>query len=49
MARVGRYTVYFGISFLLGADSLKRNDRYGATLNQPMLPVRAAAWAEALD
>jgi hypothetical protein len=43
------HAVFVGISFLLGADSLKHNDRYGATLNQPMLPVRAAAWAEALD
>ena len=43
------HTVLVGFSFLFGADSLKHNDRYGATLNQPMLPVRAAAWAEGLD
>ena len=43
------HTVLVGFSFVLGADSLKHNDRYGATLSQPMLPVRAAAWTEGLD
>jgi hypothetical protein len=38
-----------GLSFLFGADSLKHNDRYGATLDLPMLPARASPWAEGLD
>jgi hypothetical protein len=38
-----------GLSFLFGADSLKHNDRYGATLDLPLLPARAATWAEGLD
>ncbi|WP_162914202.1 hypothetical protein [Taklimakanibacter lacteus] len=40
---------FVGLSFLFGADSLRHNDRYGATLDLPMLPARAAPWAEGLD
>lgn len=32
-----------------GAPTLLANDRYGATLDTPMLPARAAAWTETLD
>jgi hypothetical protein len=38
-----------GLSFRMGAPTLKANDRFGATLDMPMLPVRAAAWNAALD
>jgi hypothetical protein len=38
-----------GLSFRFGANSLKENDRRGATLDLPMLPTRAASWAESLD
>ncbi len=32
-----------------GAESLKANDRRGATLDQPSLPMRAVSWVEPLD
>lgn len=41
-----------GLKVLLGKGgnpTLFANDRYGATLDMPMLPVRAASWTEALD
>ncbi|MEZ0226271.1 MAG: hypothetical protein ACAH83_17070 [Alphaproteobacteria bacterium] len=38
-----------GIKFQFGVNSLKHNDRYGATLDLPMLPVRATSWEESLD
>ena len=38
-----------GIRYLFGAESLKANDRRGATLDQPSLPMRATNWVEPLD
>lgn len=38
-----------GIKVLFGANSLKQNDRYGATLDLPMLPVRANSLTENID
>lgn len=38
-----------GVSYLFGAESMKANDRRGATLDQPSLPMRATNWAEPLD
>ena len=38
-----------GLDFAFGAPSLFDNDRRGATLDTPMLPVRAAAWAQSVD
>ena len=38
-----------GIRYLFGAESLKANDRLGATLDQPSLPMRATNWVEPLD
>jgi hypothetical protein len=39
-----------GVSYLIGgADSLLARDRAGATLDLPMLPVRAASWNIGLD
>jgi hypothetical protein len=38
-----------GVNVLFGADSLKANDRLGATLNLPRLPTRSAPWGEGLD
>lgn len=38
-----------GVTFLFGPKSLKQNDRRGATLDMPLLPVRAASWTEGLD
>jgi hypothetical protein len=46
---VEEHTGFVGISFLFGASSLKENDRYGATLDLPQLPARAASWVEAID
>lgn len=45
----GDHAVLVGLSIRLGTATLKENDRYGATLDLPMLPVRAASWVEALD
>lgn len=43
-------TMIVGVMMPLGGvKSLKHNDRYGATLDMPMLPARAAARAERLD
>lgn len=39
-----------GVKIMFGeSNSLKHNDRYGATLDLPMLPVRATSWTESLD
>ena len=43
-----------GLRFMFGAPgkpapTLLDNDRYGATLDTPMLPVRAAEWVPGLD
>lgn len=38
-----------GVSYLFGARSLKHNDRYGATLDQPQIVGRAVNWIEPLD
>ena len=38
-----------GIKILFGANTLKQNDRYGATLDLPMLPVRANGLTENID
>jgi len=38
-----------GIKVLLGANTLQQNDRSGATLDLPMLPVRANSLAENID
>jgi hypothetical protein len=46
------HAVLVSLKVLLGGGpvpSLKQNDRYGATLDLPMLPGRAAAWTEGLD
>jgi hypothetical protein len=41
--------ILFGLSYAFGSTSIKDNDRNGASLNSPMLPSRAASWAQALD
>ncbi len=47
---LGREHVFrIGLSMAFGAGTLFDNDRRGATLNLPMLPVRGAAWAAPLD
>jgi hypothetical protein len=38
-----------GVNVLFGPNSLKDNDRLGATLDLPRLPARAAPWSEGLD
>ncbi len=38
-----------GVTYLFGAESMKANDRRGATLDQPSLPMRATNWVEPLD
>src|SRR5690606_12109237 len=38
-----------GVNYYFGVNSLKHNDRYGATLETPMLPIRANAFAEIVD
>lgn len=38
-----------GVNYYFGTTSLKHNDRYGATLETPMLPIRANAFAELVD
>jgi hypothetical protein len=38
-----------GLKVLFGATDLKQNDRYGATLDLPMLPVRANGFTELID
>jgi hypothetical protein len=38
-----------GIKVMFGANTLQQNDRYGATLDLPMLPVRANSLTENLD
>jgi hypothetical protein len=47
--RAVEHAVLAGVSFMMGATSLKENDRYGATLVSPMIVSRAAAWVEPLD
>ncbi|MFN3714358.1 MAG: hypothetical protein ACK4SX_11935 [Alcanivoracaceae bacterium] len=42
-------SVLIGIEILMGAGSLKHNDRRGATLDTPILPAQAAAWIPELD
>lgn len=42
------HRVMFGLRFVFGAESLRENDRRGAT-RSTMLPSRAAAWTEPLD
>jgi hypothetical protein len=41
--------VYGGLRVVLGTTSLRDTDRYGATLDLPLLPLRANNMAEALD
>lgn len=43
------HTFRIGLTIPFGAGTLFDNDRRGATLSLPMLPARAAAWAELLD
>ncbi len=38
-----------GVNILFGPNTLKDNDRLGATLDLPRLPARAAPWGEGLD
>ncbi len=41
-----------GLTFIVGGNgavTLKDNDRYGATLDSPLIMPRAASWIEALD
>lgn len=38
-----------GLKVLFGATDLKHNDRYGATLDLPMLPFRANGFTEVID
>lgn len=38
-----------GLSVVFGASSLLEQDRYGATLETPSLPLRASAWTSPLD
>jgi hypothetical protein len=48
--RATEHAFRIGLSVLFGnAPTLIANDRYGATLETPMLPVRAANYAESLD
>jgi hypothetical protein len=48
--RATEHSFRIGLSVLFGnAPTLIANDRYGATLETPMLPVRAANFGEALD
>lgn len=41
--------VMVGLEFLFGAESLKQNDRSGATLRTPVVAPMAASWMEKLD
>lgn len=43
------HTFRIGLTIPFGAGTVFDNDRRGATLSLPMLPARAAAWAELLD
>jgi hypothetical protein len=43
------HSILAGLKYQFGVSSLKHNDRHGATLDLPMLPVRAASWEENLD
>jgi hypothetical protein len=43
------HVVKAGIKVLFGANTLQQNDRYGATLDLPMLPVRANSLTENID
>lgn len=43
------HMVMVGVNVLFGANSLKDNDRLGATLDLPRLPARSAPWGEGLD
>lgn len=48
--RIVEHALIVGLTAKFGAvQSLKHNDRNGATLDLPMLPIRAAARLEALD
>jgi len=42
-------TLMVGLTYRFGVSSLRHNDRFGATLDQPMLPLRGASFAEGLD
>jgi len=46
---VETHALLAGISFQFGPATLKDNDRYGATLDMPLLPSRAASIEETLD
>jgi hypothetical protein len=46
---VEEHAFLVGLDFTFGAESLWENDRRGATLDTPMLPVRAAAWSQSVD
>lgn len=41
--------VMIGVEFVFGAESLKQNDRSGATLRTPVVAPMAASWLEKLD
>lgn len=43
------HVVKAGIKVMFGANTLQQNDRYGATLDLPMLPVRANSLAVSID
>jgi hypothetical protein len=47
--RLTEHVVYGGITVLMGADNLRDNDRRAATLDMPLIPLRAAAIMEGLD
>jgi hypothetical protein len=40
---------FVGVSFALGASSLKEQDRYGATLETPGFLLRAGEWSSLMD
>ena len=46
---VNEHVAKVGVKVLFGAKSLLHNDRYGATLDLPMLPIRANAVTENID
>lgn len=47
--RLTEHVVYAGISVMWGASSLRENDRRAATLDMPLLPLRASGITESLD
>jgi hypothetical protein len=43
------HAVFASLSFQFNSNSLKANDRLGATLDSPVFLYRGAAWTEAID